>query len=61
MAFYTTLFGHVELPEPRDGSDGRPQGRPTGVRTVRRRPPPRAAGGARSPRCPSSTRPARSH
>ena len=47
-------------PEPRDGSDGRPQGRPTGVRTVRRRPPPRAAGGARDPRCRVSTRRARS-
>ena len=33
MAFYTTLFGHVELPEP---DDGRVPSRPSGVRTVRR-------------------------
>jgi hypothetical protein len=45
MAFYTTLFGHVELLEPTDGSDGRPQGRPTGVRTVRRRPAAPRGGG----------------
>jgi hypothetical protein len=41
MAFYTTLFGHVDLPEPSDGLEGRAQGRPNGVRTVRRPAAPR--------------------
>jgi hypothetical protein len=45
MAFYTTLFGHVELPEPSDGREVRPQGRPTGVRTVRRPAAPRGGRG----------------